>query len=438
MHGCSVARKLLSTSIKTPTRISARTFGTRKITPTITQLGGVLFSGRLDEEHLHKFDPAYWFPATVGQVLNDSYKLVAKLGYGYSSTVWLAKDISRWGWQSARYVTLKISTSHAADSEDTDQYTHETYISNQILSKNPSHPGLQFLRTAIDGFQLEGQKGLHPVLVYEPMREPLSILLNRFGESGQGRMCEPGFVKTVVGFVLSGLDYLHNECGIVHRDLCLSNILIPVESPSILTTLEKSESRYPFPTKTLGNGYKIHMSHEDLGPIMSGKEIGPPKIHDFGSAIELGGKSRPLFIPASYAAPEILLGCEDHPGADVWGVGMIVWELLAGSKLFEGADPEFQVRTKRKHLADMVSLLGPPPGPLLSRGKLSLSFFTSGGKFKFPNLLTPNRRLKAKFMDKMSHDEQGAFLDFMKGTVAWDPKDRKSVRELLEHRWLAQ
>ncbi|KAH7327607.1 kinase-like domain-containing protein [Rhizoctonia solani] len=439
MRGFSTARNLLPNGIKTPTRAPLRTFGTRKLTPTTTQIERAYLSGRLDEERIHKFDPTYWYPATVGQVLNESYKLVAKLGYGYSSTVWLAKDISRWSWQPSRYVTLKISTSHAAaKSEDTDQYTHETYISHQILSKNPSHSGLQFLRTAIDAFQLEGQKGLHPVLVYEPMREPVSALLDRFEDTGQGRMCEPGFVKTSVGFVLSGLDYLHNECGIVHCDISLSNILIPVESPSILTTLEKSESRYPFPVKTLHNGHKIHMSHEDLGPIMPGKAIGPPKIHDFGSAIELGGKSRPLFTPASYAAPEIVLGCEDSLGADVWGVGMIVWELLAGSKLLDGADPEFHVRTKRKHLADMISLFGPPPESLLSRGKLSLSFFASGGRFKFPDLLTPNRRLKAKFMDKMSHDERDAFLNFMKGTVAWDPKERRSVRQLLEHQWLAQ
>ncbi|KAJ1307072.1 hypothetical protein OPQ81_008051 [Rhizoctonia solani] len=419
MRAQFIVKKLFPILIKPPTRIPLRLFGTH-------------------EELLHKFDPAYWYPVTVGQVLNDTYKLVAKLGFGNSSTVWLARDITRWSWQSARYVTLKISTSHAADSANTDHYTHEAYISNQILHKNPSHPGLQFLRTAIGGFEIKGQKGPHSVLVYEPMRESMLILLDRFEASGKKRQCEPAFVKKVVRFILSGLDYLHNECRIVHRDVSLSNILIPIESPSLLTTLEKSESQYPFPQNHLPSGYIVHMSHEDLGPILPGKDIGPPKIHDFGSAIELGGKSSPLFTPASYAAPEILLECEEGTGADVWSVGMIVWELLAGSKLFQGTDPEFQIRTKRKHLADLISLLGPPPSALLSRGKLSLSFFNSSGKFKYSKLLTPDRKLKSQFMDQMSHDEQDAFLDFMKGIVIWDPRERKSVKELREHRWLVQ
>ncbi|CCO37968.1 Serine/threonine-protein kinase ppk5 [Rhizoctonia solani AG-1 IB] len=221
------------------------------------------------------------------------------------------------------------------------------------------------------------------------MREPLSMLLNRFKEAGNDKQCEPEFVKTVIG-------------------------------------------------KTLPGGYTVHMSHEDLGPIMPDKHVGPLKIHDFGSAVELGGNSSPLSTPASYAAPEVLLGCEDGTGSDVWDVGMIVWELLDGKPLFEGADPEFKIRTIRKHLADLTSLLGPPPHSLLSRGKSSLSYFTSGGKFKYPNLLTHHRKLRAKFMGKMSHDEQDAFLDFMKGIVVWDPLERKSVKELMGHRWLSQ
>ena len=60
------------------------------------------------------------------------------------------------------------------------------------------------------------------------------------------------------------------------------------------------------------------------------------------------------------------------------------------------------------------------------------------GKFKYPNLLTSGRRLEAEFMSRMSCDEQDAFLDFMKGTVVWDPDERKSVRDLMEHRWLVQ
>ncbi|CAE6483028.1 unnamed protein product [Rhizoctonia solani] len=186
-HSICVAKRLFPTAIKTPTCFSIRTFGTRKLMPTLAQLERAIYSGgQLDEELVHKFDPVYWYPATVGQVLNNTYKLVAKLGFGNSSTVWLAKDITRWSWLPTRYVALKISTSHTADPTDAAYHMHETYISKQILSKNPTHPGLQFLRTAIDEFQLPGQKGFHPVLVYEPMRESASTLLSRLGADREG------------------------------------------------------------------------------------------------------------------------------------------------------------------------------------------------------------------------------------------------------------
>ncbi|KAF8751536.1 Protein kinase domain [Rhizoctonia solani] len=323
------------------------------------------------------------------------------------------------------------------------QKTNEIKVAlviNALLTKNPSHPGLQFLRTAVDAFEVKGQKGIHPVLVYDPMREPLSVFLDRFELVNNERQCEPGFVKTLIRFILSGLDYLHNECGIVHRVERLNPIqyLDTIRALIHACRTRKVRISLSFSQQGPSRRYIIHMSHEDFGPLAPGKTVGPPKIHDFGTAVELGGKSRPLFEPASYAAPEILLGCEDGTGSDIWDVGMIVWELLAGSPLFKGIDPEFKIRTMRKQLADLTSLLGPPPRSLLSRGKASLSYFNSGGKFKYPNLLVQHRQLGAKFMDKMSHDEKNAFLDFMKGIVMWDPLERKSVKQLIEHRWLVQ
>jgi hypothetical protein len=94
----AVARSGLSSRClfkATPTYPPYRMFQTRRIIPTNTQIGRLILLGRFDEELVHKFDPAYWYPAVAGQVLNDRYKLLAKLGFGSSSTVWLAKDVTR-------------------------------------------------------------------------------------------------------------------------------------------------------------------------------------------------------------------------------------------------------------------------------------------------------------------------------------------------------
>jgi hypothetical protein len=34
-----------------------------------------------------------YYPVALGQVVNDRYQIVSKLGWGVSSTVWLARDL---------------------------------------------------------------------------------------------------------------------------------------------------------------------------------------------------------------------------------------------------------------------------------------------------------------------------------------------------------
>ncbi|RMZ75253.1 hypothetical protein DV738_g5582, partial [Chaetothyriales sp. CBS 135597] len=48
---------------------------------------------KIEEETLDFYNPSNFYPAYIGQVLASKYKIVGKLGYGASSTVWLAKDL---------------------------------------------------------------------------------------------------------------------------------------------------------------------------------------------------------------------------------------------------------------------------------------------------------------------------------------------------------
>ena len=49
----------------------------------------------IEEELAPGYDPQDFFPANPGDVFNDRYEMIAKLGYGSSSTVWLGKDTKR-------------------------------------------------------------------------------------------------------------------------------------------------------------------------------------------------------------------------------------------------------------------------------------------------------------------------------------------------------
>lgn len=50
-------------------------------------------SGRIEEETFPDYVASRYYPAYIGEVFRDRYQVVGKLGYGASSTVWLARDM---------------------------------------------------------------------------------------------------------------------------------------------------------------------------------------------------------------------------------------------------------------------------------------------------------------------------------------------------------
>ena len=63
--------------------------------PRIFALPPVLSSPplKLEEENLPGYKAKHYYPVTNGEVLHDRYQIVSKLGYGMSSTAWLARDL---------------------------------------------------------------------------------------------------------------------------------------------------------------------------------------------------------------------------------------------------------------------------------------------------------------------------------------------------------
>lgn len=49
----------------------------------------------VEEERTPNYDPARFYPARLGDLLHDRYQLATKLGYGSSSTIWLARDFGQ-------------------------------------------------------------------------------------------------------------------------------------------------------------------------------------------------------------------------------------------------------------------------------------------------------------------------------------------------------
>ncbi len=110
---------------------------------------------------------------------------------------------------------------------------------------------------------------------------------------------------------------------------------------------------------TDSNGVPLHIVHRDMSPpnVLITKH-GEIKIVDFGlakanSQLE---RSEPGIIKGkfSYLSPEAALGQDVDARTDVFAVGIILWELLAGQRLFLG-DTDFQT-VKRVQAAQVPSV----------------------------------------------------------------------------------
>lgn len=50
-------------------------------------------SSKIEEETLPTYSPEKYYPVQQGEIFNDRYQALAKLGYGVTSTVWFARDL---------------------------------------------------------------------------------------------------------------------------------------------------------------------------------------------------------------------------------------------------------------------------------------------------------------------------------------------------------
>ncbi|TWU70788.1 hypothetical protein ED733_002071 [Metarhizium rileyi] len=382
-------------------------------------------SNELVEEELVGSDRlAAFHPTKPNDVLNDQFRTIAKLGFGSGSTVWLAENLK---FHSAamldRYVTIKISAI------DTDAIG-EVECSKIICDTNPLHEGRSHIRTPLYQFDLDGSKGSHSCLVYKVMREPLGQFQYKLREL---KVPVPLF-KIYIYCLLKALDYLHNDCRIVHTDIKDDNIMMTFE-----------------PEFDLG----VYIASLGYGQL--------PKLADFDQALPRPEGDRGHLLPIQshrFRAPEVLLGCPWTHSVDIWNLGVLMWKMLENINLFDRPGGEDRPYDAHVHLAQRVNLLGRPPQELVKRERASRDlrldkpilgqnrkeckntneyyggpFFDENGQIFRTDLLEDDKGLACTIAE-LDGDEKDAFLDFALKMLQWLPEQRLSAGELLEHKFL--
>jgi serine/threonine-protein kinase len=221
------------------------------------------------------------------------YQLVEKLGQGGMGVVYRAFDTLL-----QRVVAIKvISTSTEAGSEQRERFFREARAAGQLSHRN--------IITIHDLGEHEGQ----PYLAMEYLE----------GEDLQRRLVRPDRMSLARKVELTievceGLEYAHAR-GIVHRDIKPANIFIT--------------------------------------------ESGTAKILDFGLARLVTSEltnSNMMMGTMNYMAPEQVRGERADHRADIFSVGVVLYELLSGRKAFEG----------ESFAATIYKILQEVPEPLLS------------------------------------------------------------------------
>ncbi|KAK2742729.1 hypothetical protein FQN55_007670 [Onygenales sp. PD_40] len=379
---------------------------------------------KIEEETLPDYIASQYYPARIGEVIKERYQVVGKLGFGSSSTTWLARDMN-----GRCYVMLKISVQASSMGQRADD---ELKMYRHMDQSPKGHPDRDAIRTLLDAFYINGPEDKHQCLVHLPLWESVLTFLRR---NPIERL-----PSVVIAFVLRrlfmALDYLHTECKIIHTDIKADNIMLGMNDDSVFTNLEEKELQHPVPRKEVElNGRTVYMSRDLRVP----HDVGAPVLCDFGSAI-LGNQHHVEFIqPNIYRAPEVILGVPWTYSVDIWNVGCMIWDIYEGGSLFTGQDPEFQKYRSRAHLAEMINLLGPPPTSLIAGGELRDKFFLPGGKpsdFRNKDLLTGHVPLEERETTLKGEEERAAFLRLMRKMLQWEPSMRSTAKELAEDEWI--
>ncbi|GJC94785.1 hypothetical protein ColKHC_03611 [Colletotrichum higginsianum] len=368
----------------------------------------------LEEEHLDEFKAGQYYPANIGDVYDEKYQVLGKLGFGSTSTVWLARNL--------HYVALKIYTVDGGNLEE-----FQTY---EALGKgNRSHPGYPHVRTALDTFKLKRPNDgsvMHHCLVQNPMWDSWKDVV-RWNPAG---LFNEELLKAGLAKLFLALDYLHSECKVVHTDIKAENIMLELVDVTVLEAFARSEMEDPSPRKFV-DGAPIYKSRQFGRP----KKFGDVVLGDFGAAVRGDRKRNHDAQPNVYRSPEVMLKTEWSYPVDIWNVGVMIWDLFEGRHLFQGSDPKEKKYLTRAHLAELVALLGPPPPDLLLRGKRSGEFFAVDGRWIADIPIRQSQGLDGS-ITRLECQKKEAFLTFVKGMLQRRPEDRKTASQLYEDPWL--
>ncbi|KAI0736368.1 kinase-like protein [Fomitopsis betulina] len=186
----------------------------------------------------------------------------------------------------------------------------------------------------------------------------------------------------------------------------------------------------------MSNG-ETAMSVDPAVPAMEGMEKITVKIADLGNATWVEHHFTDDIQTRQYRCPEVILGAQWGPSADIWSIACIIFELLTGGDyLFDPASGS-RYSKDDDHIAQIMELMGEIPKSIALSGKYSSDFFNRKGELRHIQKLRfwP---LEAVLHDKylLPKEEADLIASFLTPMLRLHPDKRAPASELVHHKWL--
>eukprot|EP00898_Chlorokybus_atmophyticus_P004021 jgi/Chlat1/461/Chrsp103S01078 len=180
---------------------------------------------------------------------------------------------------------------------------------------------------------------------------------------------------------------------------------------------------------------KNRVIHCDLKPeniLLKSPTKSAIKIIDLGSSCYEDERVYTYIQSRFYRSPEVILGLPYDTKIDMWSFGCILAELYTGYPLFPGED-------ETEQMACIMEVLGVPSKSLIEASSRKKLFFDSNNSPRIvANSRGRKRRPGSKDLATAIHCNDAAFVDFLSMCLKWDPKERASPEEAMQHEWITE